>query len=267
MKIISVCVNNPLFIEMQYNSIQKYFKSDTKYEIIVFNDAKQWPDLTNFEDVTMKQQITNICRKLNIECINIPNLHHMEQKSASLRHSDSVSFMTKYMLDNPDSYLMLDSDMFFVDHFDISEFNNYYFCYVNQTRTVNNLTIHYPWPNFFYLDSTCVPYKELIKWYSIPGCDSGGMASLWLSKLDKEKILKINHLPSCSWNENDLPENINPNLKLFLHNDVRNQNGNYFAELYHDKILHYRAASNWMNESFELHNSMTQLLYEILMKM
>jgi hypothetical protein len=267
MKIISVFVNNPLFIEMQYNSIKNFFKSENNYEIIVFNDAKEWPDLTNFGDVTIKEQIINTCKKLNIECINIPNSHHINQPAASLRHSDSVNFITKYMLANPDSYLMLDCDMFFVDYFDISEFKDYYFCYINQSRNVRNSIINYPWPNFFYLNINSVPYKELIDWSVIPGCDSGGMCSLWLSKLDKEKVLPINHLYSCGWNENDIPENINKNLKLFLNNDIRNKNGNYFAELYHKKILHYRAASNWMNESFELHNSMTKLLYETLMKM
>jgi len=267
MKIVSVFVNNPIFIELQYNSIKKFLKYDNDYEIIIFNDAKDWPDITNFNDVTIKEQINSTCNKLNIPCINIPNSHHKNQHAPSLRHADSVNFITKYMLTNPDTYLMLDSDMFFVDYFDISEFKDYYFCYINQSRTVGNSTINYAWPNFFYLDIDNVPYKELIDWSLAPGCDSGGKSSLWLSKLDKQKILPIKHLYSCGWNENDIPESINKNLKLFLNNDVRNKNGKYFAELYHKKIIHYRAASNWMNESFELHNSMTKLLNEALSKL
>ena len=53
---------------------------------------------------------------------------------------------------------------------------------------------------------------------------------------------------------------------LFLNNDVRNQKGKYFSELYHKKILHYRAASNWMSDSYKLHYSMTHLLDEALSK-
>jgi hypothetical protein len=40
MKIISVVVNNPIFIEMQYNSLKRFFKSEEAFELIVFNDAK-----------------------------------------------------------------------------------------------------------------------------------------------------------------------------------------------------------------------------------
>ena len=264
MKIVSVFVNNPMFIELQYNSIKKFFKCDDDYEFIIFNDAKDWPDITNFNDVTIKEQINNTCNKLNIPCINIPNAHHKNQYAASLRHADSVNFITKYMLTNPDTYFLLDCDMFFVDHFDIKEFQPYYFCYINQSRNIGNAIIHYPWPNFFYLDIMNIPNKELIDWYPAHGCDSGGKCALWLSKLEKEKILEIKHLYSCNWNENDIPKTIHTNVRLFLDNDVRNKNGKYFAELYHKKILHYRAASNWMNESFELHNSMSKLLNEAL---
>jgi hypothetical protein len=267
MKIVSVFVNNPMFIELQYNSIKKFFKCDNEYEIIIFNDAKDWPDITNFNDITIKEQINNTCNRLNIPCINIPNSHHMKKRDPSARHADSVNFITKYMLTNPDIYFMLDSDMFFVDYFDIKEFEQYYFCYINQCRNIGNSIINYPWPNFFYLDINNIPNKELIDWYPGNGLDSGGKCAYWLSKLEKKKILEIKHLYSCSWNENDIPENININLKLFLNNDVRNKNGKYFSELYHKKILHYRAASNWMNESFEMHNSMSKLLYETLSKL
>ena len=157
MKIISVVVNNPIFVEMQYNSLQRFFKSKDAFELIVFNDAKSLHDITNFGDVTMKAQITSICEKLNITCINIPNSHHMHESQASIRHADSVNFMTKYMFENPDKYLMLDADMFFVDTFDISEFDKYYFCYINQSRNVRNCIINYPWPNFFYININEIP--------------------------------------------------------------------------------------------------------------
>lgn len=266
MKIVSVFANNPIFIELLYNSIKKFFKSEKEYEIIIFNDAKTWPDITNFGDVTMKEQIINMCKKLNIHCINIPNNQHISQHSASVRHADSVNFITKFMLTYPDTYFMLDSDMFFVDYFDIKEFEKYYFCYINQSRNVNNKIINYPWPNLFYLNINEIPYKELINWSVAPGLDAGGKCHLWLSQLDKEKVLEIKHLWSCNWDEKDIPESINKNIKLFLDNDVRNEKGKYFSELYHKKILHYRAASNWMNNSYKLHNSMTNLLSETLTK-
>jgi hypothetical protein len=232
MKIVSVFVNNPIFIELMYNSIKKFFKSENDYEIIIFNDAKTWSDITNFGDITMKQQITDMCQKLNITCIDIPNSHHITQKIASMRHSDSVNFITKFMFTYPDTYFMLDSDMFFIDYFDIKEFEKYYFCYINQSRNINNYTINYPWPNFFYLNINEIPNKHLIDWSIDTGLDAGGKCARWLLTLDKNKILEIRHLWSCHWNEKDIPESINKNIKNFLDNDVRNQNDKYFSELY-----------------------------------
>ena len=266
MKIVSVFVNNPIFIELMYNSIKKFFKSEQDYEIIIFNDAKTWPDLTNFGDITMKQQIINMCKKLNIPCINIPNSHHKKQISASVRHADSVNFITKFMFTYPDSYFMLDSDMFFIDNFDIKEFENYYFCYINQTKNVFNQTISYPWPNIFYLNINEIPNKHLINWYGEKGLDAGGKCAKWLTTLDKNKVLQIQHLCSLDWSEKDIPESINKSVTLFLNNDVRNQNGKYFSELYHKKILHYRGGSNWMKDSYKLHYSMINLLAEALSK-
>ena len=59
---------------------------------------------------------------------------------------------------------------------------------------------------------------------------------------------------------------MNKHIKTFLDNDVRNQNDKYFAELYHNKILHYRGGSNWMAQSFNVHNDMIKLLYATLIK-
>ena len=259
MKIVSV-------FELMYNSIKKFFKSEKEYEIIIFNDAKTWPDITNFEDVTMKQQIINMCKKLSIPCINIPNAHHISQPCASVRHSDSVNFITKFMLKYPDTYFMLDLDMFFVDYFDIKEFEKYYFCYINQSRNIRNTVINYPWPNFFYLNINEIPNKHLIDWSIDTGLDTGGKCANWLTTLDKNRVLQIQNLCSLNWSEKDIPESINTNIKIFLDNDVRNQNGKYFSELYHKKILHYRGGSNWMNDSYKLHYSMTNLLAEALSK-
>ena len=266
MKIVSVFVNNPIFIELMYNSIKKFLKTEQEYELIIFNDAKTWPDITNFGDVTMKEQIADMCKKLNIHCINIPNSQHINEPSPSIRHSNSVNFMTKFMFSYPDRYLMLDSDMFFVDYFDIKEFENYYFCYINQSPNINNYTINYPWPNFFYLNINEIPNKELIDWSIDTGLDAGGKCAKWLTTLDKNKVLQIQHLCSCNWNETDIPETINKNIKLFLDYDIRNQKGKYFSELYHKKILHYRGGSNWMNDSHKLHYSMTNLLAGALSK-
>ena len=123
MKIITAVVNNPTFIEIQYFTLKKYFKGE--YEYIVFNDAKDFPDFTNGNDITIKKQIEDMCAKLNITCINIPNNHHKRQLDFGKRCADSMNYILQYQKNNPDKYLLLDSDMFLVDYFDINKYSNY----------------------------------------------------------------------------------------------------------------------------------------------
>lgn len=94
------------------------------YEFIVFNDAKKFPDFTNFNDITIASEIEKVCKELNIKCINVPNDHH-KNVPYSVRAGDSMNYILRYELENLDSYLCLDSDMFLIDNFHEEEFKNY----------------------------------------------------------------------------------------------------------------------------------------------
>lgn len=262
MKIITVTTNNPLFIEMQYYSINKFCKF--KNEFIVFNDAKNFKDITNFDDLTIKTQIENTCNKLNIKCINIPNERHRNIVSSSIRHGDSVNFITLFMINNPDTYFMIDCDMFFIDNFNIADFEKYNFCYVEQSRTIHNKQVCYPWPNLFYINMNNITNKKLINWSPHSGLDSGGKNAKWLTTLPNSDVFKIQYLSSCNWSSEQIPPNINQNIKVFLENDTRNKNNKYFSEIYNNNIFHYRGGSNWMNQSKNTHDNLTFLLQKTL---
>lgn len=88
MKIITAVVNNPEFIEIQYHTLKKYCKNE--YQFIVFNDAKDFPDFTNDNDISIKNKIEQKCRELGINCINIPNSHHKKTTDAAIRCADSI---------------------------------------------------------------------------------------------------------------------------------------------------------------------------------
>ena len=128
MKVLTVVVNNPIFIELQFLTLKKFLL--TPFEFIVFNDAKDYPDYTNRNDITMKKQIENICYKLNIKCINIDNHYQINIHSSSYRHSQSMNEMLKFQFNNPDLYLILDSDMFLIDFLDINKYINMYNRYI-----------------------------------------------------------------------------------------------------------------------------------------
>jgi hypothetical protein len=279
MKIITAVVNNPIFIEIQYHTLKKYFQGE--YEFVVFNDAKDFPDFTNGYDITIKTQIENICCKLNIKCINIPNANHKKNLSASSRTADSMNYILQHQKNYPDKYLLLDSDMFLVDYFDINKYSNYDCAIVLQS--INNNTVHYFWNGIYYFDMTKIKKPELLNWNCCIQSDSdtGGMMQEWLKtqfqnnsipNTDEMKnklvnnIYFIKHLCSCSWSINELPKNLqNTKIIEFLKNDIRNINDKFFCEIYDDVFLHYRAGGNWRKEGLDLHKNLSQLLKNCLL--
>lgn len=289
MKIITCVVNNPIFIEIQYYTLKKYFKGD--YEFIVFNDAKDFPDFTNSNDITIKEKIIETCNKLNIQCINIPNAKHKLNRNSNIRVADSMNFILEYQKKNPDKYLLIDSDMFLVDYFDINKYIQYDCAIVLQSR--NNFRTNYFWNGFYYFDMTKMKDLELLDWNCVDpttefkeGCDTGGCTQKWLSiqmqnknmpntneirwtnnSFHTDNIYFIKHLWSCTWSMEELPNSILENNKKlidFLQKDVRNKNGKFFCEMYDNVFLHYRAGGNWNGEGMKFHHQLSQLLKECL---
>jgi hypothetical protein len=287
MKILTAVVNNPSFIKIQYYTLQQYMKHD--YEFIVFNDAKDFPDFSNGYDITIKQKIEYICKELDIKCINIPNEHHNNMRCAMQRCADSMNYMLKYQLSNPDKYLIIDSDMFLIDYFD-NDYDNYEAAIVLQSRQDNK--INYIWNGLFYFDINSMKNLDKLNWNPILDCDVGGMMKEWINlqsknipvcedirykkdsfnDYDNDGIHYIKHLWSNSWNITEYPNNLKNNTKLldFLNTDPRNKNGKFYAEIYDNKFLHYRAGGNWsfQNNSInglKLHNYMADKLFNSIL--
>ena len=283
MKIVTAVVNNPTFIEIQYNTLKKFFKGE--YEFIVFNDAKSFPDFTNGGNPTIKNSLEMLCNKLEITCINIPNEQHKTNSNAAIRCADSMTFILDYQKKNPDKYLLLDSDMFLIDYFDINKYSQYDCAIVLQSR--NDSKINYFWNGIYYFDMTKMKNLDLLNWSCCPGCDTGGMTQEWLQKQMKDKpipntdeirwknelfhtnnIYFIKHLWSCSWDITELPTNIIESSPIidFIKNDPRNSNNKFFCEIYDNVFLHYRAGGNWLNEGMDLHYNLSNNLYRSIQK-
>ena len=281
MKIVTAVVNNPDFIEIQYWTLKEHFKGE--YEYIVFNDAKDFPDFTNGGDVEIRKEIENVCKRLNIKCINVKNNHH-KSLDMSNRHADTFNNnVLKYQKENPDKYLLLDSDMFLIDDIEEDRYSEYDIAMVLQKRRNEG----YIWPGLCYFDMGKMKNFELINWSLIPGFDSGGMTKEWLKKqmggkelpdtkkirCSEEKyhindIYFIKHLSSCSWIIEELPKKLKKKIELikYLKEDSRNKDGKIFCEIYDEVYLHYRAGGNWMGEGMELHKKLTKKLKETLLK-
>lgn len=279
MKIITSVVNNPIFIQIQHQTLKKYFKGD--YEFIVFNDAKDFPDFTNGNDPTIKNQIEFMCLTLKIQCINIPNDHHKESLNVATRCADSMNFILDYQKKNVDEYLLIDSDIFLMNHFDIEKYRKYDCAIVLQTRLENK--IRYFWNGIYYFNMKKLTNTELMNWDTCDHCDVGGSMQEWLKKqcsdfpsvetirwenniFENKNVLFLRHLWSCSWNTSEIPNHCMQNLALieFLKKDSRNQNGKFFCEIYDDVFLHYRAGGNWRQEGVNTHFEAAKQLRDIL---
>jgi hypothetical protein len=281
MKVVTAVVNNPDFIEMQYYTLKKYMKGE--YEFIIFNDAKDFPDFTNDGDMNIKVHIENMCTKLNIKCINIPNEHHKELQSAAARCADAMNYILEYQKQHPDKYLLLDSDMFLIADFDVNRYKDYSCAIVLQQREND---IFYFWNGIYYFDMNKLTDIELLNWNTTPKCDVGGMMQTWLKKKLQDKsfpdcltirysditftvndIYFIKHLWSCTWNESEMPHTIENYKALveFIISDKRNENGKFFCEIYENVFLHYRAGGNWRREGLSFHIQQTKKLKDLLM--
>jgi len=289
MKIVTAVVNNPIFIEIQYYTFKKFMKCD--YEFIVFNDAKDFPDFTNGNDTTIKHMIENMCNKLGIRCINIPNDSHRTNNCPVKRCADSMNYILNFQKQNIDKYLMVDSDMFLVDYFNENDYNNYNCAIVLQSR--DNFKINYIWNGLYYFDLHKMNNMDIFNWSScnlinnvnqVVFCDVGGMTKQWLSKnvsslpttdeirftqnkYHRDNIYFIKHLWSCSWDEREIPENLKDNTKLieYIKSDPRNKNGKFFCEIYDNRFLHYRAGGDWERRGLRNHVDLSYKLKKTLL--
>jgi hypothetical protein len=289
MKVITCVVNNPIFIEIQYKTLKKYLKNE--FEYIVFNDAKSYPDPTNENNINIKTEINELCKKLDIKCINIPNdsNYHKSIKCPSTRTALGMNFMLKYQIANPDQYLILDSDMFLVDYLDVNErYKDYKTAFNLRNRYINNILYEYMWVGIVYLDMRKIDDLYYLDWGIYYGyTDCGGMSDIWMyrqlkndEKLPSIHEIEFNHIDNYnlsdmylmktrrghSWTINELPKNLQKKKKLkeFLEEDKRNYEKLIFCELYDDIFLHYHAGCNWRGEGLEYHKYLSNKLNDII---
>lgn len=280
MKILTSAVNNPIFIEIQFHTLKKYFLNE--YEFIVFNDAKLFPDFTNGNDTSIYKQIEDKCNELGIKCIKVPNDQHKNISCSVQRVDSTMNFMLGYMLNNKDEYLILDSDMFLIDYFNINKYRDYDCAIVLQERT-EFYKFKYIWNGIYYFNFHKMKNIELLNWNKIINSDTGGSTYKWLSLqstnlpsaldirhsphniFNKDNIYFIKHLWSLTWDETEMPDKIkNTQLANFIINDPRNKNNKFFCEIYDDIFLHYRGGGDWYCKGLQFHFTLANQLKDIL---
>jgi hypothetical protein len=258
-------VNNPTFIELQHTTLKHFV--DGSYDFTVFNDAKDWPDFSNFNDGSVRRAIQRTCERLNIPCINLHNEHHKMQQSASHRTADSNNAMLEIQKRTQEKYLVLDSDMFPIAPFKTNKYTGFDVAYVPQTRSNDAKTLTYIWNGIYYFDMAKVSPKEKLSWAmdNIDGVwtDTGGAMYYFLEE-SKNNFYKIQHRSSCHWSALEYPLSCDTRWLNYIKNDVRNVEGKFYAELFDSTFFHFRAGGNWEKRGADEYGGRVDLLADVV---
>jgi hypothetical protein len=251
-----ISVNNPIFIELQYLTLNKFCKDE--FKIVIFNDAKDWPDYTNFNNTKIKGEIKNLCEKLGVEHHFVPNENHIHNPSPSWRHTQTINYIYQnFQKDNTNLIFTLDCDMFPIKEFSFEKWENFDIVSVFQYRE----NISYLWPNLYFINPNTLPNKDTLNWdgglIERVSTDTGGKSYYYLRDNKNLKVGVIPHLSSESWNKKDLNFELDENVIKFLDKDIRNKGDKYFCEIYDEIFLHYRAGSNWEELQRPIHQIRT----------
>ena len=210
--IIYSTLTNNTFLELQYKSIKKYFRSE--FEYIIFDDSRETEHITSYNKIQTKS-IEQTCKYFGIKYIRLPQELHKNRGAVlpeewTRKNMDehpyedhpvtkcalAVQYGFNYVIKNyKDVYLLLiDSDMFFIDYFNINEYmKNYDIAGIPQSR----LNINYLWNGLFICNlNSCQNLKEFNweagqvfeldknnnKTNECIGCDVGGHNYYYLTK-------------------------------------------------------------------------------------
>lgn len=262
--IFTYSYNRPDFIEIQYKTFKKFLRDE--YEFIVFNDAI---------DPKAHMEIKQMCQNYDITCIAIPQEIHTGAYNPSVRNCDVVQYSLNTLgFEHDDIIALFDSDLFLIKEFSIRDYLKGYDLFgVHQKRD----HIDYLWIGLVFLNMGTMPQKNTINF----GCgaigntvvDAGGFSHYYLKNNPEARVAYcdgILYLHDFTCNEciqNDklsCNHNIDKMEKLNFSPALINlaQSGrNNIMEVYlHNTFLHYRAGTNWNNDSAHYHQRKTNLL-------
>lgn len=310
--IIYSTLTNNTFLETQFKSIQKFFQNE--FEFIIFDDSRENEHIISYHKI-QTNDIKNTCEKLNIKYIRIPqNLHkerfkvlpkewkrenigeHPYDDHPVTRCALAVQYGFNYIVNNySDVYLFLiDSDMFFIDFFNINEYMKKYDIY---GIIQSNNEIFYLWNALFICNLNTCPNLNEFNWEAGKvfildknnnktnigyGCDVGGHNYYYLMKNGyfndkKNKIIKDSSmhigLIDSIWltGENGtqyLSDKLKKFIKKFCYLKSKPSNveeGWINKELDLDKkIFHIRGGGGWCYHKEEYHKDCIKLIIQYI---
>jgi len=273
--LISSWVNHPETLKAHRDLWIQAFPGET-VNYIVYIDAKDYPDESNFNDSTMRDKLLNECMRLGIQYYLVPEHYHdnrsliipncqiNKERSASARDVLVCHMAWRdHVLNNQNVHRvgLIQPDIFPYRKLNWQSLTRgAEFYYKPQHRE----TLTYAWNGlcFFTMDTWSQIMKELVNFqhgfHRGVFTDSGG--GLWkvLEILTDEQKYGWTGQNSLQWSSRDpcpdLPFWIMEHLKSDPRNRVESDGAvSYYSEIQDDRFLHLRAGCNWDGIGKEIH--------------
>lgn len=273
--LISSWVNHPETLKSHRDLwIRAFPEEEVRY--IVYIDAKDYPDASNFNDPTMRNKLLNECMRLGIEYYLVPEELHRDR--SSLIPGCQLNYtMTASTRDVVACHMAWrDQVIYNVSAFRVGLIQPDIFPY--RSLTWQTLTrgaefyykpqsrngLNYAWNGlcFFTMNDWPSDMKGLIDFQDGVHCgvftDSGG--GLWklIKVLEDHQKFGWTGLNSLQWTSidccPDLPFWIMEHLKTDPRNLVDSDGViSYYSEIQDERFLHLRAGCNWDGVGKEIH--------------
>lgn len=283
--IITHSYNRPDFIETQDATFKKFLKEPYRY--VVFNDSR---------DEKICKEIERICKKLELECIRIPQDIHDKpylarngepHQTPSVRTAEAIQYSLDTLgFDHDDIVMIIDSDMFLVRDFVISDYmDGIDLAAVPQRRS----HVQYIWNGIVFLNMKTMPNKRSFNfncgWVDGVVTDTGGHTYYYLRAQPTLRFKPVKQY--CIYDATLACETCQQAAALngdssCVHQDARHYTEldlikNHFDKKSRDFLLkhppypfeffveggiffHYRAGGNWNNQSSDYHARKTQFI-------
>jgi hypothetical protein len=277
--IITSAYNQPEFLEFQYRTFKKFLKEDFKF--VVVDDSIEQHNT---------DAIKNICVTFSLEYIRFPQDMHCRYLPypscptaiASVRHAEVMQYgIDKCVLTHEGPVLIIDSDMFLIENFSVTDFLHGYHIasYVRSAMELpSGLVPHkdkkFLWLGLVMFDTRTLPALSTFNTgiASLPGLwtDSGGNTYHYL-KNNPDLKLRMIDLTNTHIETVPQPVLINFPGNNITHSQIMNtqflrdqgikeltinllQSLNSGVQFLHGTtFLHYRAGSNWDGQSDQFH--------------
>jgi len=274
--IFTFAYNRPDFIEIQYHTLQTFLEDDD-YEFIIFNDAQNANMVTN---------IQNMCTKLGLRCIRIPQEIHSRPylqrwpgenyNHPSVRNVNVVQYSLNTLgFDNDDIVVLLDSDIFLVKPLCIREYLAGYDLGGQQS---SNGSVTYLWHGLAYLDMRTMPNRRTLNFncgrVNNRPIDAGGHSYYYIQNNSNAKICwsysyhtgsfrcsacRPDDFIICTHNTQRLKELQFDDDQIWLFQHIHNVE---FCQ--GTTFLHYRGGTNWNRQHPSYHQRKTEALQHYL---